>query len=473
MVDETALSHSINNERPPAEITSGGLRLSVRTPANEYISAFFIGSFFAAFLLYLEFDVWAYVMLTFAWMIVPALALSDKVVFDGRRITRTGLLHRFARTLIGKRRSLKLKDIEQITTSSLRSARNGSKIRMRYRTAIRGRGIAIVVASGSGQYRELMGAILSSVSDDVLDLRSAELRDYLADPKEVAMKASFARIPRTDFLKARFDEAFKQKRWRSGKAIDDGLEAGERVAYLHRLGNELKVAGCFYQAHEAFRRALFIEPKNASVIFDLGRCLNVIAAIKRDKRLQRRSIAALRLAENRASNDADLLTRLGEMYFHVGEWRRSAAVFVKTLDSGKAFKARHGRAELALHDGKLAHVVNEFAAAYSAAKTAALRRYARKESEYFRNLSNDEEYLELEVGRVNLLGSITNARRTCLRIASFAMIPLMIGVIGDDKLLTDIGWAAAIVSLAVWSIASVAAKFFTDRIPYDIAVADE
>jgi hypothetical protein len=61
-------------------------------------------------------------------------------------------------------------------------------------------------ASGGEDYRQMIHRIFPLLSENVLDNRSIELRDYLAEPKETLMKAEFARIPSADVLESSLNE---------------------------------------------------------------------------------------------------------------------------------------------------------------------------------------------------------------------------------------------------------------------------
>ena len=131
----------------------------------------------------------------------------------------------------------------------------------------------------------------------------------------------------------------------------------EKADYLHRLANELRLSGYLLQSLEAFRRALLINPKDARLLFDFARCLNSFAGTEQSEKLQRKSIAALRLAEKRADNDGKLLARLGESFFQFGNYKRAKTVFQKAQDKAEeSFRSVRGLAEIALREGKIAHV---------------------------------------------------------------------------------------------------------------------
>ena len=68
------------------------LPVSVRAYAPGYAGAVLIILFFAALLLYLGYLYPSAVAASTALFVLPFLALTDKFVFDGRRLFRTGLL---------------------------------------------------------------------------------------------------------------------------------------------------------------------------------------------------------------------------------------------------------------------------------------------------------------------------------------------------------------------------------------------
>ena len=75
-------------------------------------------------------------------------------------------------------------------------------------------------------------------------------------------------------------------------------------------------------------------------------------------------------------------------------------------DLGGGFRAALGLAEIALRESKLAYVIHHFSTANRVSETPALRRWTRGEVAYFSNLNNDDEYLEMEISRVNLLETL-------------------------------------------------------------------
>jgi hypothetical protein len=227
------------------------------------------------------------------------------------------------------------------------------------------------------------------------------------------------------------------------------------------------------QALEAFRRALVLRPRDGRLLFEFARCLHSFAGTTRDPHLERRAMAASRLSERNAVGDDDLLVRLAEWYFEIGEWRRAGNVFQRVSDRiGASFRAARGLAEIALRDGKIAHVIHHFATAGRVAETPALRRWSRAEADYFSNLHADEEYMEMEISRVNLLDGVERSKKTTLRIAFFAFPMILVGILFEDDQVTNVGWAVSTVSLLIWTGLIITARMLSQRIPYELVESE-
>ena len=153
---------------------------------------------------------------------------------------------------------LKLSDIEQVETQALRALKRGGSVFYRYRTTVNGKGLKFVFASGGEEYRRMIRLIFPRLAENVLDNRSIELRDYLSEPKEVLMKAEFAHIPSSDVLEDSINIFQKPDRSKKRSNDEPGAADLERVEYLRRLANELRLSGHLLQALEAFRRSLEI-----------------------------------------------------------------------------------------------------------------------------------------------------------------------------------------------------------------------
>lgn len=461
----------------PDEIVSPEPTVSIRVSPQSYFTALLLGTFFSAFLFYLEMDMAGVILFGTSWILIPFFALNDHISFDGKRLVRTGIVPRIWSWLNTSRRRLKITDIEQVETQAIRTIKRGGNMYYRYRTVIRGKGLSVVIvsgASGGEDYRRIIKSILPRLSENVLDNRSIELRDHLADPKETLMRAEFSHIPAADVL----ESSFKSVRTR-GKRLQQTAgkvepHEEERIDDLRSLANELRLSGYLLQALEAFRRAMILKPADARLLFEFARCLHSFAGMKRDNKLERRALAALRLSERRAADDGELLVRLGEWYFQIGEWRRAGNVFQDALDRiGENFRTARGLAEIALREGKIAHVIHHFSTANRIAETASLRRWSKGEAEYFSHLNSDDEYMEMEISRVNLLDGVERSKTTTLRITFFTFPLIIVGVLFEDTLVANIGWAISTVSLLVWTGLIMSSHLLGQRIPYDMLEIDE
>ena len=186
------------------------------------------------------------------------------------------------------------------------------------------------------------------------------------------------------------------------------------------------------------------------------------------------SSPALRLAEKRSNGDGELLSRLGETYFQFGDYHRARKVFQNVIDSiGENFRSVRGLAEIALREGKIAYVIHHFATANRLAETTALRRWTRDETEYFTKLNDDEDYMDLEISRINMLETLETSKKTVLKIALFAFPAILIGVVGEDALIANIGWTVASLSLIIWVGIIIGVNLFAERIPLDLIEEEE
>ncbi len=462
-------------EAPSSKISAKTINsdkiIDIRVSPNGYLAALFLASFASGLLVYLEKDLTGMLIFGAGWIIIPLFAWSDRITFDGRRLVRTGFLPQIWTKLGGSKYRLKISDIEQVETQALRALKRGGNVFYRYRTVLSGKGLRFVLASGGEDYRRMIHKIFPLLPENALDNRSVELRDFLSEPKETLMKAEFAKIPSAEVLENSFgklngnDKKLRKAQW-DNKEISG--EAIEKADYLHHLANELRLSGYLLQALEAFRRALFLNPKDARLIFDFARCLHSFAGAEGDENLTRKAFAALRLAEKRAENNPEMLSRLGESYFQYGKWRRAQAVFQKATGAAEEdFRSRRGLAEIALREGKIAYVIHHFSTANRIADTSALKRWTQNESDYFARLNQDGDYMELEVSRVNMLEGLERSKKTCLQIALLSFPAIIIGITLEENTMAEIGWAISSVALLVWVGVIVSLSIFSARIPLD------
>ena len=440
---------------------------AIRVSPNSYFIALFLITFITGFLVYLEKDYVALAVFVVSWIIIPILAWNDRIVFDGKRLTRTGFLPNIWTRFNAVKYRLRIKDVEQVESQALRALKRGGNVFYRYRTTLQGKGLKFAFASGGEDYRRMIHRILPLLSENSLDNRSIELRDYLSEPKETLMKASFAHIPSAEVLENSLVQFQKTNKNRRRVSTQTALEEAEKADYLHSLGNELRLSGYLIQALEAFRRALVLSPQDARLIFDFARCLHSFASSEKNPKLKRKSFAALRLAEKHGAADGELLARLGETYFQYGDWQRASLLFNKAIETAETnFRAVRGLAEIALREGKIGYVILHFGTAFRLAETSALKRWTQNESDYFSRLNSDEDYMELEISRVNLLETLEKSQKTCLKIAVFSFAFIIAGLISDE-ILTVVGWTIACVSLSLWLGLMLSQRLFSTRIPID------
>src|SRR4030095_3113309 len=88
----------------------------VRSLASGYVSVAVVLSFFSWLLAYLRYVSYAMPLAGIAWIFIPLLWINDKIIFDGRRIRRSGLVPYLLARATGTRDREKISDIEQVET---------------------------------------------------------------------------------------------------------------------------------------------------------------------------------------------------------------------------------------------------------------------------------------------------------------------------------------------------------------------
>ncbi|MEO8574377.1 MAG: hypothetical protein ABI481_10440 [Pyrinomonadaceae bacterium] len=444
----------------------------VRSPAGGYLSVSFVLSFFSSLLAYLGYVEYAVGLILIAWTLIPLLWITDKIVFDGRRIRRTGLVPYLLARATGTRDRLKVSDIEQVETIAFPGIKRGRNVYFTYRTVVVGKNVRFVFSSRHRGFGNIVRSLLPRLEEDSLDNPSIDLRDYFAEKRESRKRAREYDIPSSEVLDGSFRDIHLDGR--PGKTSSDEGNNIEKANQLRHLANELRVSGLLLQALEAFRRASILRPRDAKLLFEFAECIRSVAGTESDEKLERKARAMMRLAERHAGNDSRLLSRIGESYFQVGEWRRAGIVFKRVLDAvGENFRTLRGQAELALREGKLAHVIHNFAAAEQMAATSSLRRWTQAEIDYFSHLNEDEEYMELEISRVNLLDTLDRTKRSSFRVNMVGFFAIALGLILGDNLITDIGWTVSGISVLVWIVAVVMTRMLSPRIPFELMETEE
>jgi tetratricopeptide (TPR) repeat protein len=439
---------------------------SVRVSPGPYFALASIFTFCSALLLRSDHEGWALLLIGVSWIAIPLLAISDRIAFDGHSLRRQGSISLLLKLFRIYRKELAVEDFETVETSAVRTLRRGGSVRYRYRIEINGKGRRFVIASGGRSFRKLVREMFPLIHEDKLDNRSRDLRDYLNEPRSLNRKTRLSQLaPENvlDLAKADFKLGGKLSERQDKVNADASPEDVERAHLLRRLGNELRVSGRLREAGEAFRRALNVTPRRAWLIYDFARLLRSQASANSDARLLSRARAALRLACTRAGNDLVLLPLIGESMLECGDTRQARLVLQKTVDIDQGnYKARLGLADLALRDGKLAHVIHHYHEAARVSSEHALARYARREAEYYGRLNDDEQYLATELRRINWLQTVTRVRRLAARVTNAAILLALAGGYVDVTM-GSIGWSVASSSLVLWILTLVGTQMLFER----------
>lgn len=446
-----------------------GLRLaSVRVSPGSYLAAASVLTFGSALLLRSERDLLALAVVAIAWIIIPILAVTDRIDFDGQFLVRSGPGPFLLRRIAGRKKELSIADFEKVDTQAVRTLRRGGRVRYRYRTQIVGKNAEFVFASGGRSYREMVRRLFPLVDQDKLDLRTIELRDYLCEAKPLNRELQSLQLASADVLdNATLDFKLRKRAKLPDDKDDDPTAASpvdrERAALLGQVGNKLRIAGRLNEAREAFRRALIAAPGDGQLIFQFARLLRSQASSLRDHKLLSRARAALRLSARRAENEPDLLALVGESFLEWGETARAQSSFQRAIElQPRNFRARMGLANLALREGKLAHVIHQYRDAASTASDLALTRHAGREAEYYARLNDDDDYLTSELRRINWLQHSLKIRRLAARVTNGSILVALI-VPYFDSSAAELCWSLASSSLIAWISSLVGIKLLTKR----------
>jgi tetratricopeptide (TPR) repeat protein len=440
---------------------------SVRISPGGYLAAACVLTFAATLLLRAQYDLASIVVISLAWIVTPVLAFTDRVSFDGQVLSRRGLIPLFVKLINGRTLRFDIEDIERVETSAVRTLRRSGRVRYRYRSEVFGKGHSFVFASGGNAYRQMVRTLFPLLGYDKVDARSSELRDYLTDSRTLRANLQLLRIAPPNVLEGATNDldhnAKKEIRHQRAEGFTTSALDVERGRLLRLAANELRAAGRLRESAEAFRRALVAIKGDGWLIYEFARFLRSQSGASRDARLMRRSRAGLRLAMQRAGDDAPLLSRIGESFYEYGELTQAARAFHRALElNPRAFRAEIGLAEVALRNGKLAHVVHHYDAAARIAPDEALTRYARRESDYYARLNDDDDYLAAELRRISWLQNLQRARRLAARVTLASVMLALIGPTFDESI-ESIGWSLATSALIAWIGVALITRFLTPR----------
>ncbi|HEX8746483.1 MAG TPA: hypothetical protein VF717_04730 [Pyrinomonadaceae bacterium] len=444
--------------------------ISVRSSPGSYFFFALTLSLLSLLLIRAEYDEAAIIALIWAWVFMPLAAFTDRIRIEGRVLSRTGLWAILHKILRGRAIRLNIDEVEQVETYAVRTLRRGGSVRYRYRSEVVGRGLSFSFASG-GNYRRMVQCLFSLLHDEKLDARSRELRDYLVDPKSLREMTKLLRVAPSSVLEGALPDFRLREHKRRGDASyaePHGLSISEieRGRLLRLVANQLRAAGRLRESAEAFRRALLVAPKDGWLLYEFARFLRSQASALADARLLSRSRASLRLAARHAAQDSHLLARIGESFFEFGDINRATRLFRLSLEAQpRSFRAETGLAEIALRNGKLAHVIHHYQSAARIAPDEAAARFARREADYYALLNDNDEYLSAELKRINWLQTLQLVRRWSARIMLTSVL-LALGsafLEGADVDISSIGWSLTASSLAAWFIAHLLYKLLSHR----------
>jgi tetratricopeptide (TPR) repeat protein len=439
---------------------------SVRVSPGSYLAAASVLTFGSALLLRSEMDLLALAAVAAAWLIIPILAFTDRIEFDGRILSRRGPTPFLVKLIAGRQKQLGVEDVERVETQALRTLRRGGRVRYRYRTQIVGKSAEFIFASGGRSYREMIRQLFPLIHPDKLDLRTLELRDYLCDPKALKRDVAALKLASADVLdSATLDFKLGGKKPAGESQIEGAISTmdSQRAGLLGQVGNKLRVAGRLNEAREAFRRALIVIPTDGRLIFEFARLLRSQASSLSDAKLLSRARAALRLSAMRAGSDPHLLVLVGESFLEWGEALRAQRSFQRVIDLEPGnFRARMGLANVALRDGKLAHVIHQYRDAARSASEKSLVGYARREGDYYARLNDDDDYLTSELRRINWLQHFLRVRRLAARVTNASLLVALI-IPYFDSAVAGLCWSLASSSLVAWISSLFAIKFLATR----------
>ncbi|MFN7947118.1 MAG: hypothetical protein U0Z53_17330 [Blastocatellia bacterium] len=325
--------------------------------------------------------------------------ICDAVVFDGEKLRRRGPGAWLYAVLSGQQQAMTVDELETISSYVESRGRRGALI---YRTIISGGGVRWEIRSDQAGYHDFIKRIFRAASPNKLDPRSCHLLTY--------------------WQESDLPQLMRSGRWDSSKTVPPAL--------WHSLASQLALDGQFDLAARYFRLAQRREPRNAALLYEMGRFLQLRAMLesappeirKRTPRglsLQescvRRADACLRLAGRLARNDAALLERIGESYFEVHQDSLAERYFTRALrlEAGR-LRASIGRAEVAFRSGRLANVIHFYRSAARMVEKEtdlSLAGLAERRAGYYERLQHDDGFLNAEMSRLNLLDHLKWARR--------------------------------------------------------------
>jgi tetratricopeptide (TPR) repeat protein len=364
----------------------------------------------------------------------------EKVSFDGKDIVRSGLLAFLESVISGKKTSLALDQIEMVATEAIRSRRGLRHIKYLYKIAISGKNIQLILMVNSNQANDkrhaLVKELFNLLPESKIDPRSSELKQHLNNPDKVIAEINNQ------------EPTFQ--------ATPTNL--------LRKAANSLKLEGKMQEALKCFSLAYKKDPRNPQLLYEMARFFRSLSMID-SPQLVSRSRACLRLAAFLAKNEPHLLERIGETYFERLEYKLAARCFSRALAvEPMLYRSNIGLAEIALRDGKLAHVAHFYMAAASVSNDKAQKELATREANYYERLCSDEDYFEAEINRINKLKNFQWARDwASLLLITFWLLALLSGQFSAD--IGTFAWSIVFSSSFVWFASVLFSFHYSQRHP--------
>jgi len=142
---------------------------------------------------------------------------------------------------------------------------------------------------------------------------------------------------------------------------------------------------------------------------------------------------------------------------------RAQNSFQKAIElEPRNFRARIGLANLALRQGKLAHVIHQYRDAAAAASDLALSRHAGREAEYYARLNEDDDYLVTELRRINWLQHSLKVRRLAGRVTNVSILVALLAPYVEESIAGPC-WYLATSSLIAWMTSLVGIRLLAKR----------
>ena len=210
--------------------------------SGGYLAIAAVMTFVALICLRTHRDLPALIIAFTTWTIMPALTLTDRLIFDGSRLRRMGLSRFARRGLFNRSLDVAVADIESVEVTSMRTLRRGGNVRYRYRVDI-GAGDASITFSSGRNFRRMVHELLPRIAEHKLDARACELRDHLVELKIVRAEAARLGIASASVLdNTKEAERRIEKHRRDGSADSSERDPERRCCADARMIYEWPVA---------------------------------------------------------------------------------------------------------------------------------------------------------------------------------------------------------------------------------------